>query len=71
MLALAVGFFALDKFVLDPARDVAREDAAEQRGRIDALIESYGDKSIVVLPFVNMSSDPEQDFFPTVFPRRS
>jgi TolB-like protein/Flp pilus assembly protein TadD len=63
VLTLAVGFFAVDKFVLDPARDVAREDAAEQRGRIDALIESYGDKSIVVLPFVNMSSDPEQDYF--------
>ena len=63
VLALAVGFFAIDKFALDPARDVIREDAAEHRGRIDALIESYGDKSIVVLPFVNMSSDPEQDFF--------
>ncbi len=63
VLALAVGFFAFDKFVLDPARDVVREDAAEHRGRIDALIESYGDKSIVVLPFVNMSSDPEQGFF--------
>ena len=63
VLALAVGFFAVDKFALDPARDVVREEAAEQRGRIDALIESYGDKSIVVLPFVNMSSDPEQDFF--------
>ncbi len=63
VLVLAVGFFAFDKFVLDPARDTVREEAAEQRGRIDALIESYGDKSIVVLPFVNMSSDPEQDFF--------
>ncbi len=71
VLALAVGFFAFDKFVLDPARDVVREDAAEHRGRIDALIESYGDKSIVVLPFRNMSSDPEQDFFPTASPRRS
>ena len=62
-LVLAASFFAFDKFVLDPARDVVREDAAEQRGRIDALIESYGDRSIVVLPFVNMSSDPEQDYF--------
>ena len=63
VLALAMGFFAFDKFVLDPARDVVREEAAEQRGRIDALIESYGDKSIAVLPFTNMSIDPEQDFF--------
>jgi len=63
VLALAVGFFAFDKFVLDPARDIVLEEAAEQRGRIDALIESYGDNSIAVLPFVNMSADPEQIFF--------
>jgi TolB-like protein/Tfp pilus assembly protein PilF len=29
----------------------------------NALVESYGDKSIAVLPFVNMSADPEQDYF--------
>ena len=32
-LALAVGFFALDKFVLDPARDEAREQAIAEAGR--------------------------------------
>ena len=63
MLVFAVAFFAFDKFVLDPARDVAREAAAEQRGRSRALVESYGEKSIAVLPFVNMSSDPEQEYF--------
>ena len=63
VLALAVGFFAFDKFVLDPVRNAEIAEEATTRGRIDALIESYGDKSIVVLPFVNMSSDPEQDYF--------
>ena len=63
VLAMAVGFFAFDKFVLDPARDDTREEQVAAQARSDALIDSYGDKSIVVLPFVNMSSDPEQGYF--------
>ncbi|MCZ6894574.1 MAG: hypothetical protein O7H40_11080 [Gammaproteobacteria bacterium] len=59
VLALAVGFFAFDKFVLDPGRDA---ELAEQV-RADTRVESYGDRSIAVLPFVNMSSDPEQVYF--------
>lgn len=63
VLALALGYFAFDKFVLDPARDVDIAEAARHEGRSEALVESHGDKSIAVLPFVNMSSDPEQEFF--------
>jgi len=63
MLALAVGYFAFDKFVLDPVEDEQIAQAAHQEGRTAALTESYGDKSIAVLPFVNMSSDPEQEYF--------
>ncbi len=44
VLAVAVGFFADDKFVLDPGRDAEIAVAAEGRGRIEAMIESYGDK---------------------------
>ncbi len=62
MLTLAVVYFAVDKFVLDPARDAARIEAALQEWRADALVESFGDKSIVVLPFVNNSSDPDQEY---------
>ena len=61
-LLLAVAYFAVDKFVLDPSRDAAERETARQEGRADALVESFGEKSIVVLPFVNISSDLEQEY---------
>ena len=63
LLVLAIGYFAFDKFVLDPVEDVQIAESAHQEGRSEALTESHGDKSIAVLPFVNMSSDPEQEYF--------
>jgi TolB-like protein/Tfp pilus assembly protein PilF len=74
VLAVALGYFAFDKFVLDPQREVEQLSGLEeqkttevaqarQQGRTDALVESYGEKSIAVLPFVNMSSDVEQEYF--------
>ena len=69
-LAVALGYFAFDKFVLEPQREAAKEEQiagqveeARQAGRSEALVESYGDQSIAVLPFVNMSSDVEQEYF--------
>ena len=67
VLALALGYFALDRFVLDPARDAEElaeaTQEARQEGRSVALVESYGEKSIVVLPFVNMSDDASNEYF--------
>ena len=70
VLALGLAYFAFDKFVLDPQREAdlveqkaAAVEQARQEGRSEALVESYGDKSIAVLPFVNMSSDAEQEYF--------
>jgi len=63
LLALALGYFAFDKFVLEPARVVDLVEETAQQARSDALVESYGDQSIAVLPFVNMSADPEQEYF--------
>jgi len=63
VLALALGYFAFDKFILSESREASIAQSARQEGRSEALIESYGDKSIAVLPFVNMSSDKEQEYF--------
>jgi TolB-like protein/thioredoxin-like negative regulator of GroEL len=63
LLVIGIGYFAIDKFAFDPLRDAAREQEVAQRVRTEVLVESYGDKSIAVLPFVNMSTDPEQEYF--------
>jgi TolB-like protein/Flp pilus assembly protein TadD len=63
VLALALGYFAFDKFVLDPARTVELVEKATEQALTQARLDSFGDKSIAVLPFVNMSADPEQEYF--------
>jgi adenylate cyclase len=63
LLALGLTYFAVDKFFLSPAREQARVEQALEQGRSEALEERLGDTSIVVLPFTNLSSDPEQAFF--------
>jgi TolB-like protein/Flp pilus assembly protein TadD len=63
LLALALGYFAFDKFVLDPVRDREKIAEARQEGRAEAVVESYGDTSIAVLPFVNLGPDLQQDYF--------
>jgi adenylate cyclase len=67
LLALALGYFAFDKFVLEPERVVeiaetaarsAAEQALEQQKR--AAVPAG---SIAVLPFTNMGPDLENEFF--------
>ena len=62
-LVLALGYFAVDKFVLAPQREAAVAEEAREEGRTEALIESFGDKSIAVLPFTDMSPERDQAWF--------
>jgi adenylate cyclase len=68
-LAVSLGYFAFDKFVLDPQREAAKDEQkavaveqARQAGRTEALVESYGDKSIAVLAFGDMSQAGDQEY---------
>jgi TolB-like protein/Tfp pilus assembly protein PilF len=67
VLALALGYFAFDKFVLDPQRDVAISESATQAGvkqaREEARLGMFNDKSVAVLPFTNRSKLEEDEFF--------
>ena len=63
VLALALAYFAFDKFVLDPARDQSNIEIARREGLTAALSKSYGDRSIAVLPFENRSNREEDQFF--------
>ena len=63
VMALAIGYFAIDKFVLSESREANIAEEARQEGRSEALVESYGDKSIAVLPFVDMSPNKDQEYF--------
>lgn len=54
VLLLALAYFVFDKFVLAPHR---------QATRLPADLSTTDSKSIAVLPFVNMSSDKEQEYF--------
>jgi TolB-like protein len=61
VLALALGYFAVDKFVLAPGQVPSNAATASGPGA-DAGAPT-AEASIAVLPFVNMSTDAENGFF--------
>ncbi len=59
LLVIALVYFAADKFLLN-----AEPEPAEVIAEGISAAELFGDeKSIAVLPFVNMSADPENEYF--------
>jgi TolB-like protein/Flp pilus assembly protein TadD len=69
VLALALALFSVDRFVLAPQREAALMEAAMQAGAEQALeaerarAAEIPQDSIAVLPFVNMSGDPQNEYF--------
>jgi len=63
IIILGISYFAVDKFVLAPDRATHREAAVAEQARVEAIVGFYGDRSIAVLPFTSMTSDPEQEYF--------
>jgi TolB-like protein/Tfp pilus assembly protein PilF len=70
-LALALAYFAVDKFLLAPRREAAQQQQAEllrqgQKTAGDAAAataQAVSEHSIAVLPFVNMSDEKSNEFF--------
>src|SRR5262249_7235086 len=63
VLLVALGYLAVDKFVLAPRREAELMAAASPRTAAPSLSPSSSGSSIAVLPFVNMSGDSKNDYF--------
>ena len=58
LFAVALVFFAFDRFILAPKRESQMVAAA-----VNKLESATNDKSIAVLPFVDMSQQKDQEYF--------
>jgi adenylate cyclase len=62
---VAIGYFAFDKFVLAPRREatLVTQTTAHVTAQISAAKAKLNPRSIAVLPFENLSANPENEFF--------
>jgi TolB-like protein/Flp pilus assembly protein TadD len=65
VMALAIAYFAYDKFVLRATPGAASEEAALQSVAEPVAAKAAGgpEKSVAVLPFVDMSPEQDQEYF--------
>lgn len=63
ILVIAVSYFAIDKFLIDPSRDAAIQETALVKGRTQGILGSYSNLAVVVLPFASLSRDPDNEIF--------
>ena len=63
VLVVALGYFALDKFSVNSRPEETGAETVQEQDRNQTAAGKQNNNSVAVLPFVNMSSDPEQEFF--------
>ena len=66
VMGLALGYFALDKFVLRPNREAISIEPVAAAGTAQTAASTQptaSHASIAVLPFANMSGKPDEDYF--------